>query len=108
MITRRFNLLRLMVILLALLADPHALFSCGPFAPEIIFTHTIHPDFPLDRFARGELGVLQPAYARSYLLVAYRHLNGIGVDSNEAQALVSLWRERLLIDSEGGVDRGLD
>jgi hypothetical protein len=108
MMMRRFTLLRLLVILLVLLFDPRALFSCGPFAPEIIFTHTVHPDFPLDRFARGELGVLQPEYARSYLLVAYRHLNGSGVDANEAQALLSLWRERLLLDSETSVDSAVD
>lgn len=108
MMMRRFNLFRLTVILMAVLVNPRVLFGCGPFSPEIIFTHTIHPDFPLDRFARGELGVLQQKYARSYLLVAYRHLNGIGVDSNEEKALVSLWRERLLIDDGVSVDKAMD
>src|SRR5262245_54038665 len=101
---KRFNLVRWMVILTAMLVDQRVLFACGPLSPEMIFTHTVHPDFPLDRFAHGELVVLQPNYARSYLLVAYRHLNGIGVDSNEEKALVSLWRERLLIDNEMSVN----
>jgi hypothetical protein len=105
---KRQNLIRLMVVLIIVLVDPRALFGCGPFFPEIIFTHTLHPDFPLDRFARGELGVLQPEYARSYLLVAYRHLNGVAVDSNEEKALVSLWRERLLIDEEERLDKPVD
>src|SRR5215813_10077722 len=105
---KRRNLLRLMVILMAVTVDPRALFGCGPFSPEIIFTHTVHPDFPLERFARGELGVLQPTYARSYLLVAYRHLNDVGVDSDEEKALVSLWRERLLIDDQPGVAQSVD
>src|SRR5215468_5300714 len=105
---KRRNLLRLMVILISVTVDPRALFGCGPFSPEIIFTHTIHPDFPLEHFARGELGVLQPAYARSYLLVAYRHLNGVGIDSDEEKALVSLWRERLLIDDEPGADQSVN
>jgi hypothetical protein len=102
MMKKRRNLFRGMVIFAAMLIDPRMLFGCGPFMPEIIFTHTIHPDFPLDRYAGGELGVLQPTYARSYLLVAYRRLNGVGVNANEAKALVSLWRERLLIDDEAG------
>src|SRR5262249_30903872 len=104
---KRRSLIRLMVILIAVMVDPRALFGCGPFFPEIIFTHTIHPDFPLDRFARGELGVLQPTYARSYLLVAYRHLNGDGFDSDEEKALVSLWRERLLTAHEPAFDQSL-
>lgn len=105
---KRRNLFRLMAALIIALVDPRALFGCGPFFPEVIFTHTIHPDFPLERFARGELGVLQPTYARSYLLVAYRHLNGVGVDSNEDNALVSLWRERLLIDEEARGEKPVD
>ncbi len=100
---KRRNLLRLTVILMAVTLDPRALFGCGPFFPEVIFTHTLHPDFPLDRFARGELGVLRPDYAESYLVVAYRHLNGAGIDSEEEKALVSLWRQRLLIDDQPGV-----
>ena len=70
-----------------LLYSPRLLFSCGPFFPSAIFTYTWHPDFPLDRFARGELGVLQPTYARSYLAVAYRYLSGVGLDTEAQQAV---------------------
>ncbi|HEV8718713.1 MAG TPA: hypothetical protein VGX03_38575 [Candidatus Binatia bacterium] len=78
-----------------LLYSPRLLFSCGPFFPSTIFTYTWHPDFPLDRFARGELGVLQPTYARSYLAVAYRYLSGVGLDNAAQQAVQALWQERL-------------
>ncbi|HMV85552.1 MAG TPA: hypothetical protein PKA34_20805, partial [Blastocatellia bacterium] len=103
----KFKVVQLLVAALLVLSDPQSLFGCGPFAPEVIFTHTVHPDFPLDRFARGELGVLQPTYARSYLVAAYRHLNGVGIDAGEEKALVALWRERLLGDGDG-VDKGLE
>ncbi len=49
---------------------PQLLSSCGPFFARAAFIYTVHPDFPLEKFAAGELGVLQPTYARSYLVVA--------------------------------------
>jgi hypothetical protein len=45
--------------------------------------------------AQGEIGVLQPGYARSYLFVAYRQLSGNGFNAEEQKALVALWKERL-------------
>src|SRR5579862_1785135 len=48
--------------------------ACGPFFLTVIFIQTKHPDTPLRRYAAGELGILQPSYARSYLVVAYRAL----------------------------------
>jgi tetratricopeptide (TPR) repeat protein len=69
--------------------------GCGPFFPELVFTFSFHPDFPLERFAGGQLGVLQPTYARSYLVVAYRYLSGKTLDEEERMAVVALWEERI-------------
>lgn len=76
------------------LTTPYS-YACGPFFPQVVFTHRLHPDFPLTDYAAGNLGVLQPTYARSYLYVAYRYLNGIGFDQKEQKALLALWDERL-------------
>jgi hypothetical protein len=70
-------------------------FSCGPFLEEAIFTYTLHPDVPLTTYAQGQLGILQPTYARSYLYVAYRYLIGMGFNREEQEALLALWNERL-------------
>jgi hypothetical protein len=70
-------------------------YACGPFSLDAIFTYSKHPDYPLEKYAQGELGILQPTYARSYLLVAYRYLNGIRFAPDEKKALLSLWNERL-------------
>jgi hypothetical protein len=70
-------------------------YSCGPFFEVAYFYYSKHPDFPLSRFAAGELGVLQPTYARSYLVAAYRHMAGAGFSGEEQKALVSAWDERL-------------
>jgi hypothetical protein len=69
--------------------------GCGPFFEQAIFTYSLHPDLPLAGFAQGQLGVLQPTYARSYLYVAYRYLSGMGFNAEEQQALLALWDERL-------------
>lgn len=84
----------LLVFVLLLAATPPAR-ACGPFMVEAIFVHTVHPDFPMDRFAAGRIGVLQPSYARSYLYVAYRYLSGSSFTPDEQKALTSLWEDRL-------------
>ena len=74
---------------------PVLVLGCGPFFLETIFTHTSHPDFPLDRFIRGELGVLQPTYPRAYLYVAYRYLAGKSFDREEQKALAEFWMPKV-------------
>lgn len=94
----RSKLLRTIVALTlsaATLASAPLAFACGPFTLSAIFTFTVHPEYPLERFARGEIGVVQPSYARSYLVVAYRHLAGIELNEEEQKAVVELWRDRL-------------
>jgi hypothetical protein len=55
----------------------------------------VHPEYPLEKFAGGEVGVLQPTYARSYLFAAYRNLSGAGVSTKERGDLLGLWKDRL-------------
>lgn len=78
-----------------LFSDSNRVLACGPFLPQATFTYSLHPDFPLENFAGGELGILQPKYARSYLYVAYRYLTGLDFDNNEQKAVVTFWKDRL-------------
>jgi hypothetical protein len=82
-----------------LLAMPRPTTGCGPFFTDAIFVYTKHPDFPLERFAQGQLGVIRPTYARSYLFAAYRNLVGEALSAKENSNLQSLWSDRL---SNGG------
>ena len=70
-------------------------YACGPFSRYAIFNYTKHPDLPFEEFSRGKLGVVQASYARAYLYVAYRLMNGGGFAQGEHAALSSLWNERL-------------
>lgn len=84
------------VLMLALLSyNPPPQLACGPFSNDAVFTYTMHPDYPLDRYAAGQLGVLLPTYARSYLFVAHRYFAGAGFDADEQKALVALWKHKL-------------
>jgi TolA-binding protein len=87
-----------MLVALLLPAAPRRTEACGPSFLRAVFIFKSHPDVPLERFARGEIGVLQPTYARSYLVAAYRHLSGTGFNAREQQALVNFWRERASLD----------
>src|SRR4030095_14635437 len=83
------------LLLMLLLFGPTVTLACGPFSLSAVFVFTVHPAYPLERFARGELGVVQPSYARSYLFVAYRHLSGIRFNAQEQKMLTELWKDRL-------------
>lgn len=90
---RRSTLALALVAFIMFTARPSV--ACGPFSLDAVFTFTAHPEFPLEKFAAGEIGVVQPGYARSYLFVAYRQLSGNGFNAEEQKALVDLWKERL-------------
>jgi len=92
------------LLLAMLLCHPAVQFGCGPFTERAVFAFNVHPDFPLAKFAAGELGVLQPGYARSYLTVAYRHISGIGLDAQEQKAAVALWQFRLGDNDSSGAE----
>ncbi len=85
----------ILVLVISLFGNFHTAYACGPFSRYAIFSFTKHPDMPLDKYARGELGVIEQSYARSYLYVAYRLMRGGSFDEQERQALTKLWNERL-------------
>src|SRR6266516_2773466 len=91
MITRTFRTNIIGAITISFLFD----LACGPFFLNAIFTYVKHPDIPLDNFVQGQIGVIQPSYARSYLFAAYRQMQAGTFDPGEQRALQELWKERL-------------
>ena len=77
----------LMILVAGLLASPTDLSSCGPFLTTALFTFVRQPEQPKDRFARGQLGILQSSYPRFYLYIAYRYLTGTPLSTDEQSAL---------------------
>lgn len=80
--------------LAVLLTAASLAFACGPDLPYAVFTHARHPDVPLEPFAAGQIGVVQPTWARSYLVVSYRWLSGTPLTADEQAGALRTWRER--------------
>src|ERR1051325_7611759 len=93
---KTWRLVPLVALLCAILGSPpRPQQACGPFSQDAIFTFSVHPDFPMERYAAGQLGVIQPTYARSYLTVAYRYFAGLPLAPEEQKAAASVWADRL-------------
>jgi hypothetical protein len=88
-------LLALALILSVSFMLPQRTQACGPFFSDAIFVYSKHPDFPLENFAAGKLGVVNPSWARSYLVAAYRNLAANPLSEAEAKAINSVWDDRL-------------
>jgi hypothetical protein len=65
--------------------------ACSSSGPEVVFTSLSAPD-DLEGFARGRLGLLEPTFNRSYLFVAWRHLQGKPFGPDDQSALLRYWK----------------
>ena len=74
--------------------------ACAPDFPVAVISNQTHPDLSLKLFAAGNLGVVQPSWARSYLCVAYRYLSGLPLDAREQGSIIRLWHGRLAHELE--------
>ena len=81
-------------VLALLLANPADISSCGPFLPGAIFTRAQGPDEERAFFA-GHFGILQPAYERRYLAMAYRILSGEPLNDTQRAQVTDLERFRM-------------
>jgi len=72
---------------------PRACFDPPPFP---VFVPVLHPDHHFNDFAAGRLGIIHPTYARSYLVVAFRYLNGGAFTTQQQAQLCRLWEDRLV------------
>lgn len=65
--------------------------ACGPFFLTPIFVFDSRLENTED-FARGNIGIIQPTYYRSVLLVAYRTLNKLPFSAYEQKELLRDWQ----------------
>ena len=82
--------------------------ACGPFYDEAVFSATLHPDLPFRLYAEGNLAIVEPTFARSYLVVAYRYLNNKPLSSTEREQILNFWRFRLGDASRSDSDNAVD
>lgn len=86
---------KLYLLFILILLVPQNASTCGPFFPDAIFTYQTLPGKPLKAYAQGNLGVVLPGFARSYLVVAYRYLAGRPLSAGESRGALDYWRRRL-------------
>ena len=68
---------------------------------DVVSESRAHPDLPLDAYVSGDLGLLRPSFARSYLAVAYLVLGGAKLGPEARASLFDMYRRRLfLVDGE--------
>jgi len=68
--------------------------SCSE-GPDPFSDFSSHPDDPLEKFAAGQLGIVQPTFARSYLVVAYRYFAGAPLTKDEQWGAEAIWSDRI-------------
>ncbi len=91
--------LNLLIGLLAFLSN--ASIACAPPSPYPVFVYGRHPDLPLEPYVAGRLDVVQPTFARLYLLIAYRYWINQPLDPEEQLGAVATWRQRVGLDQPG-------
>jgi hypothetical protein len=74
------------VAVILLFATPTALDSCAIAAPEPVFMTVHRPADPDGEFMKGKIGVIVPAFDRTYLIAAYRYLSGRTITAHDADA----------------------
>lgn len=79
--------------LAALLYSTHAMPCSFESSPTLVFD--VRPDAPVERYIAGNLGILKPSYARSHLVIAWRHLTGRPPSAVERRGFADLLRHRL-------------
>ncbi|MGB2867418.1 MAG: hypothetical protein WBD36_03115 [Bacteroidota bacterium] len=63
-------------LLLVTFANPVNLYSCGPYFPSTVFVDDSAPDFSMEQFLEGKIGIARPTFSSIYLFVAYRYFSG--------------------------------
>ncbi|HWZ96631.1 MAG TPA: hypothetical protein VN025_02630 [Candidatus Dormibacteraeota bacterium] len=89
-----FRLLLSAVFLISFFCIAPIVQSCAD-GPEPFSDFTLHPDVPLEKYAAGRLGILQPTFARSYLVVAYRYFAGSPLTKDEQFGAQAVWTDRI-------------
>jgi hypothetical protein len=94
--TAKNNLVRCFVLSLILFAVGMGIAQgCVGTAYEPVHFFKYKPDFPLQYFIAGRLGIIQPTYARVYLYCAYRWFAGAPLNQAEQAAVTGLLKARL-------------
>lgn len=69
--------------------------ACGPFTVDPLFSFSRHPDYPLNDYAKGKIGIVPSSYGRMSLFVFYRELNKLPLSAKEQAQFEKALKERI-------------
>ncbi|HEX8264798.1 MAG TPA: hypothetical protein VF596_05195, partial [Pyrinomonadaceae bacterium] len=95
-----FALLLLPILAFNLVSTAYA---CGPSFVVPVFSFETRPDEKLDGYARGNLGIIQSDYNRTFLFAAYRRFNRLNFTANEEKDLISVWKAELYREDDNEI-----
>ena len=72
-----------------------AIYGCGPWFDEAVFIPGGAPQTSQSEFASGKLGIVLPSMRRSYLIVAYRYLNGMKLTMEQQHDAMDVWNRNM-------------
>ena len=78
-----------LALLVAAVATP-----CSFDTTPILFFEA-RPDAPIANYVNGRLGIVQPTYARSHLVIAYRYFSGNPPTPSEREGFLAVLQHRL-------------
>jgi len=90
-----------------ILVNPSAIYPCGPFFETAEFVPHGEPQVRHEDFAAGDLGIVLPNFRRSYLVVAYRYLNGLKLDRKQQQDAIDVWNRQVGPGPEDDVQKAI-
>lgn len=91
----RLRSLAALSLALAMLAPDETARAHTGYPPIPIFTFTTHPDFPMEDFVAGHLGIILPTYDPRFLYAAYRNLIGAPFAAPEVLTMKRGWEPLL-------------
>ncbi len=78
-------------LLLVLFLHPREARPCGPYFYQAFFGNPRVPHKLSSDFSKGRMGIIHGDFKYSHLVVAYRHVAGIGFNRREHQELKRFW-----------------
>ena len=72
-------------MLSCVVVSPTDVFSCGPFFTTAIYVQRWAPDYPLEAYYAGRVGIVQRTYPMAYLFAAYRYFSGKPLTAKEQE-----------------------
>lgn len=75
--------------------------ACGPSFIEPVFSFNSRPtETDFAEYAKGNLGIVKPEFARSFLFTAYRQFSGRPFSAKEQKDLQSVWRSEFFREDD--------